>query len=92
MYGIASGMTIKFFPLFFKNEMNLSPVMVNSVYCAGPLVMALLSVVNQKISLYIGRLETVCITNIIGEVCVHVYVYSVVVLIFYTRFDKFNII
>jgi len=32
MLGIASGMTIKFFPLFFKNDCQMSPVAVQVIY------------------------------------------------------------
>ena len=32
---VASGMTIKFFPLFFQNEVRLDPVLVNLIYVLG---------------------------------------------------------
>ena len=34
--GFATGMTVKFFPLFFKNEVCLTPASVNIIYAATP--------------------------------------------------------
>lgn len=41
---LASGMTIKFFPLFFVNETNLSPVQVNAIYVANPFLLCCVTV------------------------------------------------
>jgi hypothetical protein len=31
-----SGMSVKFFPLFFKNDLGLRPAEVNLIFTAGP--------------------------------------------------------
>lgn len=38
--GLASGMTVQFFPLFFKNQCGFSPVVVSGIYVASPVVRA----------------------------------------------------
>jgi len=50
LMGLGSGMTIKFFPLFFKNEAKLSPVTTLLIYvCTFPL-MSLCSKLAQHVS------------------------------------------
>lgn len=65
--GIASGMTIKFFPLFFKNEVGLEPIYVNCIFVASVTMMAISSLVAQKISEYIGRIQTLLIFRAFGS-------------------------
>ena len=38
--GFATGMTVKFFPLFFKNEVCLTPAVVNIIYAVTPFIQA----------------------------------------------------
>lgn len=38
--GFATGMTVKFFPLFFKNEVCLTPAAVNIIYAVTPFIQA----------------------------------------------------
>lgn len=52
---LGSGMTVKFFPLFFQNDMHFNPTQVQCVYIAVPIAMALLSGLATKISTKIGR-------------------------------------
>mmetsp|Transcript_17097 Transcript_17097/g.33353 ORF Transcript_17097/g.33353 Transcript_17097/m.33353 type:complete len:210 (+) Transcript_17097:132-761(+) len=62
--GLASGMTIKFFPLFFKNECGMSPMSVLLVYVITFPIMSLLSKTAQHLSNpHTGRFGrvTVCI-------------------------------
>jgi MFS family permease len=40
---LGSGCTIKFFPLWFKNDLSMSPAAVQGIYCGVPLSMALAS-------------------------------------------------
>ena len=53
----ASGMTIKFFPLFFMQRVDLSPVYVSLLSTLGPIAVALASVVAQRASKRIGRIQ-----------------------------------
>jgi hypothetical protein len=45
----ASGCTVKFFPLFFKNDCQMSPSEVQGIYVVVPLFMALFSTVGTKV-------------------------------------------
>ena len=49
-----SGMTVKFFPLFFKNSVGLSPRGVSAVFMITPLVMAAASFAAQRVATWIG--------------------------------------
>lgn len=54
--GLASGMTVKFFPIFFWREVGLGPTAVNLIMCCGPLSMSLCSFLGQRFSLVIGTI------------------------------------
>merc|ERR1719159_380724 len=47
---LGSGMTVKFFPLFFKDEVHMTPSQVQIIYCLVPLVMAILGTLSTKIA------------------------------------------
>ena len=64
--GIASGMTIRFFPLFFKNEVGLSPGQTNTVTIATTLVMAMTSLSLQRLSQRAGRMPVIVASKILG--------------------------
>ena len=49
---------IKFFPLWFKNDLRMSPAEVRGIYCGVPLSMALASGF-LRLSRRIGRVEAV---------------------------------
>jgi hypothetical protein len=65
--GLASGMTIKFFPLFFARKVWLSPVAVQSIYIALPAFMIATSFVAQRVSKKIGRVITSIAMAYIGS-------------------------
>lgn len=69
LFGLASGMTIKFFPLFFRNEVNLSPVSICLVYIAAYVLMAMLTRVAQMISKRVGRVQTTLSFSFFGIWC-----------------------
>lgn len=54
IYGLASGMTIKFFPVFWIQEVALSPVMVQFMSALVPLLLALSSYAMHPLALVIG--------------------------------------
>lgn len=56
--GLASGMTIKFFPLFFARKVWLSPVAVQGIYLVLPFFMIATSFCAQRVSKVIGRVLT----------------------------------
>jgi MFS family permease len=64
---VGSGMTIKFFPLFFKDDVGMSPSQVQVIYCLVPFVMIICSTATSKIAASgVGRVQTQLITNIMG--------------------------
>eukprot|EP01065_Artemidia_motanka_P036467 TRINITY_DN4439_c0_g1_i1.p1 TRINITY_DN4439_c0_g1~~TRINITY_DN4439_c0_g1_i1.p1 ORF type:complete len:509 (+),score=106.36 TRINITY_DN4439_c0_g1_i1:59-1585(+) len=52
---VGSGMTVKFFPLFWKEDVGLSPASVQLIYFVAPLGIAVLSTVAQRSSKLLGR-------------------------------------
>ena len=47
---LGSGMTVKFFPLFFKNDCKMSPSGVQGIYLAVPVLMAIFCSIAQKVA------------------------------------------
>lgn len=65
--GLASGMTIKFFPLYFAKEVYLRPVSVQTIYIALPFFMIVVSKAGQKLSKRLGRVTTSILMSYIGS-------------------------
>jgi predicted MFS family arabinose efflux permease len=64
---VGSGMTIKFFPLFFKDDVGMSPSQVQVIDCLVPFVMVICSTATSKIAASgVGRVQTQLITSIMG--------------------------
>jgi len=59
--GIGAGMTVNFFPVFFKEQYFLLPVFLNAVTGITSVVTGILSVLTQRLALRIGRIETMVI-------------------------------
>ncbi|KAJ8599589.1 hypothetical protein CTAYLR_004703 [Chrysophaeum taylorii] len=55
---LGSGMTVKFFPLFFRETVGLNPISVQIVYAAVPIAMVLAMSAAQKTHKTIGRVQT----------------------------------
>eukprot|EP00798_Chlamydomonas_sp_ICE-L_P012200 gene12201-15326_t len=66
LMALASGMTIKFFPIFFKDEVHLSPAVLNLMYTVIPLSLAFMSALSQLECKLIGRVITIVINRLIG--------------------------
>eukprot|EP00039_Didymoeca_costata_P013332 m.201171 g.201171 ORF g.201171 m.201171 type:complete len:555 (+) comp15743_c0_seq10:141-1805(+) len=64
--GLASGMTIKFFPLYFARKVWLRPVATQSIYIALPFFMIALSKGGAWVAKYIGRVTTSILMAYIG--------------------------
>uniref|UniRef100_A0A7S2S739 Major facilitator superfamily (MFS) profile domain-containing protein n=1 Tax=Mucochytrium quahogii TaxID=96639 RepID=A0A7S2S739_9STRA len=56
-FGLASGMTIKFFPLFFKEEVQMSPASVNWIYVVSPMCVVSLSILANRLTATFGRVR-----------------------------------
>jgi MFS family permease len=67
IFAIGSGMTIKFFPLFFKDEVGMSPSQVQVIYCAVPFAMVICSTVGSKVAASgVGRVQTQLLSRLMG--------------------------
>lgn len=65
-FGIASGMTIKFFPLWFKNECEMRPVTVNTIYVLMPLCLVAMTYAAQWVSRWMGRAQVSVWSHYLG--------------------------
>lgn len=66
-----AGMTINFFPLFFKEEYGLTPIHVCLLFMAQPLVVMVLSVFSQRMSKSCGRMPIIVVTRVLSVVCLY---------------------
>eukprot|EP00941_MAST-03F_sp_MAST-3F-sp1_P002957 g2957.t1 len=67
--GIASGMTIKFFPLWLRNEVGLTLVEVQCVYIGTFILMAFLAHIAQIMSKRLGRVQVAVSCSTLGICC-----------------------
>ncbi|NPE09948.1 MAG: MFS transporter [Asgard group archaeon] len=67
--GIGAGMSIKYFPVFFTEEYFISPVWLNIIMGATSLATGLLGLGSQKISLRLGRVQTIFVVQFIATFC-----------------------
>jgi len=63
---LGSGMSVKFFPQFFKVQLGLSPVACNVVYIILPIFMALVSIGVKSITKTWGRIQVSLILSYLG--------------------------
>ena len=56
--GLASGMSIRFFPIFFLDNLSMSPITVQLQYLVSPLIIVWLSKRAQRLSKRLGRCQT----------------------------------
>lgn len=67
IFALGSGMTVKFFPLFFKDEVGMSPSQVQIIYTCVPFVMVISSTICSKIAgSGFGRVQTTLLFNSLG--------------------------
>mmetsp|Transcript_2307 Transcript_2307/g.4932 ORF Transcript_2307/g.4932 Transcript_2307/m.4932 type:complete len:547 (-) Transcript_2307:50-1690(-) len=77
VFALGSGMTVKFFPLFFKEEVGMSPSQVQIIYVLVPITMVLFSGVGEKISSTgFGRVQTMILLNSLGVSCLFAMVFA----------------
>ncbi|KAK9864374.1 hypothetical protein WJX84_002708 [Apatococcus fuscideae] len=65
---LASGMTIKFFPLFFMQECLLQPVFVSAISAVNPISISTFAVMADRIGRRLGRVQTALITRALDVV------------------------
>lgn len=63
---LGSGMTVKFFPLFFKNDVGMSPIQVQAIFAVCPLAMVLFAWLATSLKDHIGRMQTIILFRVIG--------------------------
>jgi len=56
LFGLATGMTIKFFPIFFLKQVGLAPVATNFVMAATPLAVAAVAAGSPQLANLIGEM------------------------------------
>lgn len=68
IFAMGSGMTVKFFPLFFKDEVGMSPSQVQIVYVIVPFVMVLASTLCTRLAgpVGFGRVQTMLLFSSLG--------------------------
>jgi len=65
--GISAGMTVKFFPLFFANDLKLTPIYTNGIYVGLPIAMSIMAHGGQFVARrYFGRVFTIIFMSIGG--------------------------
>ena len=74
--GLASGMSIRYFPIFFVDRLNLSPVEVQVLYILAPLMQASLMKLGQYTSQTFGRCCIAITHKWIGIICMIMLVLS----------------
>ncbi len=55
LFGLATGMTLKFFPIFFLKQVGLAPVATNFVMAATPLAVAAVAAGSPQLASLIGE-------------------------------------
>ena len=58
---LGSGMTVRFFSLFFWQRLGMHPIATNAVYAGGPVGIAVCAILMQKVSRRAGRVLTTVI-------------------------------
>eukprot|EP00924_Labyrinthula_sp_SR-Ha-C_P004052 augustus_masked-scaffold_3-processed-gene-12.6-mRNA-1 protein AED:0.03 eAED:0.13 QI:0/-1/0/1/-1/1/1/0/434 len=66
LFALGSGMTIKFFPLFFMNEVKLSPSVVQVISILSRLLLMMFTTVAQKLSVHTGRVQIITMARLLG--------------------------
>eukprot|EP00606_Chrysophyceae_sp_TOSAG23-5_P001595 GSChrysophyteH2.ASY1.ANO1.163.1 assembled CDS len=64
--GLASGMTVKFFPIFFLFVLDLKPIEVQIIYLLTPFAIAFNAPILQEFSKKHGRIAVTCIVKSLG--------------------------
>lgn len=67
--GMGAGMTIKFFPVFFRSIYNLQPISVQVIMGFTALITGILGIVAQKLSKKRGRGEMIFTVQILATLC-----------------------
>jgi len=72
--GVGAGMSIKFFPVFFSENYLMTPIWLQILMGVTSLATGLLGLFAQKISLKLGRVQTIFLVQFIATACLAVMV------------------
>lgn len=64
--GLATGMTIKFFPIFFMRSLSMKPMAVSMLYVITPLSIAAMAVFTRFSSKLLGRIYATVAAKLLG--------------------------
>ncbi|GMH65988.1 hypothetical protein TL16_g12906 [Triparma laevis f. inornata] len=85
---LGSGMTVKFFPVFFKDDCELSPVSVQTIYLIVPLLMVASSQIASGLSKVFGRVQTILLVKALGLS----FLYAIIFKVDYLKHEPFLLI
>ena len=63
---LGSGMSVKFFPLYFKQDCGLSPVAVQCLYAGVPLLMLAFGALADRLARAVGRVQVMMLFQLVG--------------------------
>jgi len=66
---IGAGMTVKFLPLFFKNEYGFSPAQVQSLYAVYLMTFGLFTWLCERVAARLGRVQAALLFSFLGVSC-----------------------
>ena len=66
--GLASGMTVKFFPIFFLHVLQMDPIQVQTIYLISPFFIAFSAPILQGLSCKYGRILVTCCVKSLGVI------------------------
>lgn len=72
---IGAGMTVKFFPLFFRVDYHFTPLEVCILSCVYPLCISAMVEICRRISKRLGRLTAVMLFHFLGTACLFAMCY-----------------
>ena len=72
--GIAGGLCIRYFPIFFLHSLKLGPVIVQVLYLSHPLLQVYLVQVAQRLSMRCGRLHVAAWLKWIGALTMYLMI------------------
>ena len=75
LVGLGSGMTVKYFPLFFMQAVSLTPAQVQLVYTILPVAMVGTAAGAQAASRSLGRVNSLLLFRLLGVACLLAMVY-----------------
>lgn len=67
--GLGAGMTVRFFPIFFKEVYSLPPTVTNVIFTIAAVLTGLVGLSSPRIAKKIGKIETMFLVQFIAILC-----------------------